>query len=361
MTNKTSQLLFAALLLACATFAHSQVPVAIAPDIYPVYFGSVGPSAGTPLASGFLYTYLAGTTTQANTYIDSTGTVQNPFPIPLDATGAPTNGSAQTQIWLANQSYKFCAYSAAMVQQWCRDNIVSYLGLLNLANSWTLQNTFTLPIIDLATTNQIVFGSPGTQTTFDFPPPIANVVLHMPNTNDTMVGRNTTDTLTGKNLTSPTISNPATTGTDSGIETLANKTFTAPAINNPNLNGETVSNPGRYFISCYKQAAAGGGGTTSDCFFIPDKPITITHVIFGNTLTASVGCTTLPHFGVFISGGATVADTGPLANGAFFVDSGPLVSNLSAGISYAIGETGNDGGCGTHAGPGNITVEYKMQ
>src|ERR1700724_1728687 len=129
MSNRTSQLLFAALLLACAAFAHSQVPVAIAPNVYPYFIGSLGTSAGVPLASGFLYTYDAGTTNQRNTYIDSSGTVQNADPIPLDATGAPTNGSVQTGIWLANQSYKFCAYNAAMVQQWCRDNIVGALGL----------------------------------------------------------------------------------------------------------------------------------------------------------------------------------------------------------------------------------------
>jgi len=222
--DRFSPLLFAAALLLCASFAHSQVPVALAPDVYPIYFGSLGPNAGIPLANGFLYTYQAGTTTLLATYIDSTGTIQNQDPIPLDAIGAPSNGSTETGIWLANTSYKFCAFSATLVQQWCRDNITGYLGLLNLANVWSLQQTFSLPIVDTVTDSQMIFGAPGNQTTLDLPPPTGNVTLHLPNTADTLVGRNTTDTLTNKTLTNaslmtPTINNCPLTTTAGGIPT----------------------------------------------------------------------------------------------------------------------------------------------
>ncbi len=233
MANRASQILFASLLLLCAAFAEGQVSVAIAPDPHPQFLSS----SGLPLAGGFLYTYQAGTNTLANTYVDSAGTIQNPDPIPLDATGAPSNGSTQTGIWLANQAYKFCAYNASLVQQWCADNITGYLGLLNLANAWTLQQTFTLPIIDLATDNQFVLGAGGNQTTLDFPPPTGNVTLHFPNTADTMVGRATTDTLTNKTLVNPTI-----TGLTGGLTGPALSNFTiaagAPAANNS--NGESV-------------------------------------------------------------------------------------------------------------------------
>lgn len=358
MTNRLSRFVFAALLLACATLVRAQVQVAISPNPFPQFLDA----SGKPVANGFLYTYQAGTITLSNTYIDSTGTVQNPDPIPLDATGAPSNGSTQTGIWLANQAYKFCLYTVALVQIGCKDNVTGYLNLLNLANSWTFAQTFSQAISDTLVDNQMVFGSPGTTTTLDFPPPVSNVVLHFPTTNADMVGRATTDTLTNKTLTSPTITSPTTTGTDVGIETLTNKTLTAPAITGPVLNAETVTQAARYFISCYKQVASGGGGNSQDCLFVPDKAITLTRVIFGVTLTAPVTCTFSPHYGVFLSpAGATVADTGPLSNGAVSVDSGALSSNLSAGTTYAIGETANDSGCGTHAGPGNITVEYKMQ
>lgn len=221
--------LFAAALLLCAVFVHAQVPVALAPPLHPKFTDN----SGNTLASGFLYTYAAGTTTLQATYIDSTGTIQNPDPIPLDATGAPSNGSTQTGLWLANDAYKFCAYSAALVQQWCVDNVTGYLGLLNTANAWTFQQTFSLPFVDLATDNQMVFGSPGNQTTLDFPPPTGNVTLHMPNTSDTMVGRNTADTLTQKNLVLPTLASPS-------------------------VNAVTMANtPGAYFLL----ANAGSTGT----------------------------------------------------------------------------------------------------
>ncbi|HZW05402.1 MAG TPA: hypothetical protein VFF58_00710 [Candidatus Nitrosotalea sp.] len=195
----TKHILFATALLLAATFASAQVTVAIAPDPHPQFLNA----SGQVLANGFLYTYQAGTNTLLSTYVDSTGTTQNPDPIPLDATGAPSNGSVQTGIWLANTAYKFCAYNAALVQQWCTDNVTGYLNLLNLANTWTFQQTFTLPIIDTATDNQLVFGSPGNQTFVDWPPPTGNVTVHGPNISDTLVARTTTDTLTNKTLNLP--------------------------------------------------------------------------------------------------------------------------------------------------------------
>lgn len=208
MTSRAAQILFAVIVLLCAVFSHSQVTVAIAPNPHPQFLDA----SGKPLASGFLFTYTAGTTSNLNTYVDSSGTIQNPDPIPLDVSGAPSNGSTQTGIWLANTAYKFCAYNAAMVLQWCTDNVTGYLGLLNLPNVWSFQQTFSLPIVDTATDNQLVFGSPGNQTTFDLPPPTGNVTLHSPNTNDTLVGRATTDTLLNKTLTAPVLSSPVVNG-----------------------------------------------------------------------------------------------------------------------------------------------------
>jgi hypothetical protein len=202
MTHRTSQIVFAAVLLLCAFTAHAQVNVAIAPDAHPQFLSGTG----QPLAAGFLYTYLAGTSTLVPTYVDSTGTMQNADPIPLDSTGAPSNGSTQTGIWLANQAYKFCAYNSALVQQWCTDNITGYLGLLNTANVWTLQQTFSLPIVDSATDNQMVFGSPGNQTTVDFPPPAGNITVHGPTASGNLLIN------LSPAITTPTINSVAITG-----------------------------------------------------------------------------------------------------------------------------------------------------
>lgn len=112
-------------------FALPLYPQALAPNLHPQFLNS----SGQPLAGGFLYSYAAGTSTLQATYADSGLTIQNANPIPLDATGSPSNSSgAQVEIWLSNNSYKFCAYDSSNVQQWCADNVSSYQILVNLPN-----------------------------------------------------------------------------------------------------------------------------------------------------------------------------------------------------------------------------------
>ncbi len=110
--------------------AQAQVPVALAPSVHPQFVDA----SGKPLAGGFVFTYSAGTTSRLDTFTDSTGTIANSWPIPLDSTGAPSNGSTQTGIWLSNQSYKICGYNSSLVQQWCTDNVSAYQILQNIGN-----------------------------------------------------------------------------------------------------------------------------------------------------------------------------------------------------------------------------------
>jgi hypothetical protein len=219
---------FATLLLFCSLVCRAQVPVAMAP---PIHFQFLNAS-GQTLANGKIYTYQAGTTTCLNTYVDATGTTQNPCPILLDSTGSPSNGSVETGIFLANNSYKFVAYDQNNVFQWSVDNISTYFGLLNTANVWGLPQTFSGQIIDTLTDNQIVLGASGNQTTLDAPPPSGNITLHFPATGDTLVGQNTTDTLTNKTLTAPTINNAIDNS----------PTETTPTVNSV----EIVDSPGTY-------------------------------------------------------------------------------------------------------------------
>ena len=200
--------------LVLSVSAFAQVPVLLAPVPHLQFLDA----NGHPLANGKLFTYDAGTTNLRNTYVDSTGTTQNTDPIILDATGSPSNGSVQTGVWLANQAYKFVAQNSLGVQQWSTDNVTGYFGLLNTINTWTQPQTFTQPITITPVDNQIITGVVGNQTTLDYPPPVGNVTLHFPNTNDTIVGRATTDTLTNKTLTSPILNSPViNTGTFSGL------------------------------------------------------------------------------------------------------------------------------------------------
>lgn len=221
---------------------HCQVPVAQAPVLHFQFLNS----SGNPLAGGKVFTYICGTTTNQNTYVDATGTVQNADPILLDNTGSPTNGASQTNIFLANLCYKFVAFDVNSNFQWSVDNVTTYFALTNSANTWSATQTFSAQIVDTLTDNQMLFGAPGNQTTLDAPPPAGNVTLHFPNTTDTLVGRATTDTLTNKTLTSPTINNG---------------TATSLALTTPSINGTAVANsPGTYF----SLANASSTGTTTN-------------------------------------------------------------------------------------------------
>ena len=53
-------------------------------------------NSGVPLAGGKIYTYVAGTTTPASTYTDGTGSIVNPNPVILDA-----SGRVPGELWLA--------------------------------------------------------------------------------------------------------------------------------------------------------------------------------------------------------------------------------------------------------------------
>ncbi len=125
------------LVCGCPKVAKAQVPVNLAPTVH-IQFTD---GTGKLLSGGLLYTYAAGTTTPQATYTDSSGTIANANPIPLDATGSPSNGSTQTGIWLTSSSYKFCAYNSALVQQWCVDNITGPPFLAG-NNAWTGNQTF---------------------------------------------------------------------------------------------------------------------------------------------------------------------------------------------------------------------------
>lgn len=73
---------------------------------------------GVPLAGGFLYTYIAGTTTPLVTYTDSTGLSNNTNPIVLDASG-------RASVWLSTNAYKFVLTDSIGNTLWTVDNVTS--------------------------------------------------------------------------------------------------------------------------------------------------------------------------------------------------------------------------------------------
>lgn len=77
---------------------------------------------GDPLAGGFIYTYLAGTTTPVTTYKTSTGTAHS-NPIALDSAGYYPTG---TQLWLdSGKTYKFVVQNSLGSTIRTYDNIVA--------------------------------------------------------------------------------------------------------------------------------------------------------------------------------------------------------------------------------------------
>ena len=189
------------ILLLFPVFGQAQVPVSLAPSVHNQFLDATG----KVLAGGFIYTYQAGTTTRQDTYTDSTGTIINAWPIPLDATGAPSNLTTQTGIWLSNQAYKFCGYNSALVQQWCTDNVNAY-QIINGVQNITLGPVTSDPT---GAAGELGYRSDlgcfRGYTTFW----------------DCFVRLTDIQTLTNKTLTSPIITNPAVT---SG-------TFTNPTVN----------------------------------------------------------------------------------------------------------------------------------
>lgn len=87
-------------------------------------FGGVGwqffDDNGTPLVGGEIYTYEAGSTTPAATYIDFTGLTPHSNPIILNSAGRVSGG----EIWIVSgQNYKFVLKTSADVTIATFDNI----------------------------------------------------------------------------------------------------------------------------------------------------------------------------------------------------------------------------------------------
>lgn len=111
-------------------------------------------SNGAPLSGGLLYTYLAGSTTPAPTYTDSTGTTPQANPVVLNTLGRPAD-----PIWLTDGvAYKLVLTSSVGAAQWTIDNITGVTNSTPVQDEWVLQSTVPTYI------NATQFSVPGDQT-----------------------------------------------------------------------------------------------------------------------------------------------------------------------------------------------------
>ena len=86
---------------------------------------------GVPLSGGLLYTYLAGTTTPATTYTDSTGATANANPIVLNSAGRTPN-----EIWVTTTvAYKYVLQTSAAVLIGTYDNLSGVVSSSDLSNT----------------------------------------------------------------------------------------------------------------------------------------------------------------------------------------------------------------------------------
>ena len=113
-------------------------------------------NAGLPLSGGFVYSYLAGSSTPQATYTDSTGLVANPNPVVLDSSG-------RANIWLSGY-YKIAVYDAAMNLIYTVDNVSSSAASSAQSSQWVPQ-TFSLTYINATQfsvlTDQTILFIPG--------------------------------------------------------------------------------------------------------------------------------------------------------------------------------------------------------
>ena len=95
---------------------------------------------GAPLSGGLIYTYAAGTTTNAVTFTSRTGLTNNTNPIVLDSAGR-----TPAEIWLTGGSlYKFVLKDSALVQIGSYDNIPAINDVTTVSNLITVAGTNTL-------------------------------------------------------------------------------------------------------------------------------------------------------------------------------------------------------------------------
>lgn len=199
--------LFALLCLFTLPTVGQGVPVALSPVAHQQFLDA----QGHPLSGGKVFTYNAGTTTPAATYVDINGIILNSNPIILDSGGFAT-------IYLANQEYKICVQDQFSVQQWCQDFVSAFQTVVG--------------------TQSIVFAGvtsdpTGVAGAVDFRSDIP-CLRFFTSVWDCFATLNATQIFTNK-----TYNNAAFTGTATGF-VAATPTLTTPTLTTPIINGAST-------------------------------------------------------------------------------------------------------------------------
>lgn len=340
---------------------------------------------GVPLTNGVLYSYQAGTSTQQATYTDSSGTTQNPNPIPFGS-------GARATVWLSVGSFykfvlcsandgPFCASSDILFSV---DNVPGGSTSSGGGGSSPFTGVFisgsaspaTSGILRLASSDQICWRNASGSTNL-------------------CISKDSNDLLswTGGSLKFPEI--PCPSGVAGFDLICADNTahrwkmtnnggtlFLIPGVGTPGTSGHLIvfsSNgidlqDGGVLPPTPEQIAGFGSAlliltngltncsnSVSNCLIINFVNVH-TLVRFEYVLTQSpAGCTTQPSLGVWDFTGAASLYSTSIANGATtgYVDSGPLSVTIPAGHRIGVGPVAASGGCGTAANVAFPTMVYQ--
>lgn len=109
------------LLLSIAGIAFAQDPAQMAPYQLFTFDGNSGQV--TACSGCYIYSYLAGTNTPAQTFTDSSLATPNTNPVRTNGNGYAVNGSTVTGIWVGSTCLKFVAKDSSMATMWTTDNL----------------------------------------------------------------------------------------------------------------------------------------------------------------------------------------------------------------------------------------------
>lgn len=210
---------------------------------------------GVVLAGGLLYTYLAGTTTPAQTYTTSSLSVANPNPIVLDSAGRPPQ-----EIWLQQGTvYKFVVHDStdSPVSVATFDNISGINDVSNLQSVSEWQILGSTPTF----INGTQFSVPGNQTATLS----VNRRIYATVTAGIIYGTITTSAF-GAGITTVTVAWDSGAVLDSGLSNVA---YGILNPTNPSylslLNVQTITASGTYTptpgtVKAIVELVGGGGG-----------------------------------------------------------------------------------------------------
>jgi len=268
------------MLLPLAAFA--QAPVTLSPVEKRVFLGT----SGLPLASGCVFTYIANTTTNQATYVDSGGITTNTNPVILDAAG-------RADIWLdTTKAYKFKVVSAGGVN--CASGVTQY----------TVDNITALSASSILGSNNVFSGNNTFSGTNTFSNPIIGSI-----TGNAATASVVATATSATNITGP----GAISGTFSGNATLTGQT----TLTNP------CSIDGLIYVSaggCYTglQAAITALGGVAGTIIVPPGTFSSASTITMTTGSQHIICSGMGSTVISYTGGATTAivDIGTASDGS---------------------------------------------